>query len=71
MDIFLRTIAIIIEVIILAVIAYAVLSGARLTVFDLGIKTKYNRIIVMALIAVGVIFLIFFIAHLTAFYPPV
>ena len=71
MDIFLRTIAIIIEVIILAVIAYAVLNGARLTVFDLGIKTKYDKIIVMALIAVGVIFLVFFVAHLTTFYPPV
>lgn len=71
MDIFLRTIAIVIEVIILAVIAYAVLNGARLTVFDLGIKTKYNKIIVMALIAVGVIFLVFFIAHLTTFYPSV
>ncbi len=69
MDIFLRTIAIIIEVLILAVIAYVVLNGVRLTVFDLGIKAKYNKAIAMAFIAVGVIVLIFFIAHLTTFYP--
>ena len=69
MDIFLRTIAIIIEVLILAVIAFAVLSAVRLTAFDLGIKTRYNKVIVMALIVVGAIFVIFFIAHLTNFYP--
>jgi len=69
MDIFLRTIAIIIEVLILAVIAYVVLNGVRLTVFDLGIKAKYNKAVAMALIAVGIIVLIFFIAHLTTFYP--
>ena len=71
MDIFLRTIAIIIEVLILAVIAYAVLNGVRLTVFDLGIKTKYNKVVAMALIVGGIIFLIFFIAHLTTFYPTI
>jgi hypothetical protein len=71
MDVFLRTIAIIIEVLILAVIAYALFSGARLTLFDLGLKTKYNKVIVMALTAVGIILLIFFIAHLTTFYPAI
>jgi len=69
MDIFLKTIAIIIEVLILAVIAYVVLNGVRLTVFDLGIKAKYNKIVTTALIAVGFILLVFFIAHLTTFYP--
>ena len=71
MDIFLRTIAIIIEVLILGVIAYAVLNGVRLTAFDLGVKAKYSRPMTMALIAVGVIVLIFFIAHLTTFYPEI
>jgi succinate dehydrogenase/fumarate reductase cytochrome b subunit len=71
MDIFLRTIAIIIEVLILAVVAYAVLNGVRLTIFDLGIRTKYGRIVAMALTAVGIILLIFFIAHLTTFYPSI
>ncbi len=71
MDIILRIVAIIVEVLILGVIAYAVLNGVRLTVLDLGIKSKYNRIISVALIAVGIIFLIFFVAHLTTFYPTI
>ena len=71
MDIFLRIIAIIIEVLILGVITYAVLNGARLTVFDLGVRTKYNRVVGMALIAVGIILMVFFIAHLTTFYPAI
>ena len=71
MDMFLRIVAIIIEVLILLAIAYVVLNGLRLTVFDLGIKAKYNKVVAMALIAVGIIFLIFFIAHLTTFYPTI
>ncbi len=71
MDIFLRTIAIIIEVLILAAITCAVLYGVRLTASDLGIAPKYGRAIVLALLAVGFIVVIFFIAHLTTFYPAV
>ena len=71
MDIFLRTIAIIIEVLILAVIAYVVLNGVRLSAFDLGIGPKYSKAIAMMLIAVGFIIMIFFIAHLTTFYPAI
>jgi len=71
MDIFLRTIAIIIEVLILASITYAVFNGVRLTASDLGIGPKYGKAIVLALLAVGFIVLIFFIAHLTTFYPAV
>ena len=71
MDILLRTIAIIIEVLILAAIAYAVFNGVRLAALDLGIKPKYNKSIVMTLCAAGAIVLIFFIAHLTTFYPGV
>jgi len=71
MDIFLRTIAIIIEVLILAAITYAVLYGVRLTASDLGIGPKYGRAVVLALLAVGIIVIIFFIAHLTTFYPAV
>ena len=71
MDIFLRAIAIFLEVILLGVIAYAVLNGVRLSVFDLGVRPKYNRAVTMALIAVGVILLVFFIAHLITFYPTI
>ena len=71
MDVFLRTVAIIIEVLILAAITYAVLNGARLTIFDLGIKEKYSKVVAMALLTLGIIFIIFFIAHLTSFYPDI
>ena len=69
MDVLIRTIAIIIEVVILAAIVYAMLSGVRLIAFDLGVKPKYNKAIIMALCAGGTIVVVFFIAHLTTFYP--
>jgi succinate dehydrogenase/fumarate reductase cytochrome b subunit len=71
MDIFLRTIAIIIEVLILGAITYAVLNGVRLTASDLGIGPKYGRAVILALLAVGFIIVIFFIANLTSLYPAV
>lgn len=69
MDILIRTIAIIIEVAILAGIAYAILNGVKLIAFNLGIGAKYHKAITGAFMIVGVIVVIFFIAHLTAFYP--
>ena len=71
MDIFLRSMAIFLEVLLLAVIAYAVLNGVRLTIFDLGLGAKYRNAIAMLLLTIGAIILIFFIAHLTAFYPTI
>ena len=71
MDMLLRTIAIIIEVLILAAITYAVLNGVRLAASDLGIGPKYGKAVTLALLAVGFIVVIFFIAHLTTFYPAV
>ena len=69
MDIFLRAIAILIEVVILAAVMYALLRGVNIIAFDLGLGEKYKKFITMALIAVGGIAVIFFIAHLTSFYP--
>jgi hypothetical protein len=71
MDIFLKTIAIFIEALILLVIFYAVAKGTKLTLFELGLKSKYNAVINLAIISLGVIFLVFLIAHLVTFYPPV
>ena len=71
MDVLLRIIAIFLEVILLAVIIYALLNGVRLTAFDLGIGPKYNKIITMAFIVIGIIVVVFFIAHLTTFYPEI
>jgi len=71
MDIFLRTIAIFIEVVILVAIIYCLLTGARLTIFDLGLGSKYKKVVAMALIVAGCIVVLFFIAHLTLFYPTI
>ena len=71
MDLLLRVIAIFIEVVILASILGALLTGVRLTIFDLGIGPKYTKMITMVLVMVGCIIVVFFIAHLTTFYPPV
>ena len=71
MDVLLRTVAIFIEVVLLVVIIYCLLTGVRLTIFDLGIGPKYNKAVTMALVAAGVIVVVFFIAHLIAFYPEI
>ena len=71
MDILLRSIAIAIEVLILMAMFYFILSGARLILFDFGIKQKYSKVITMAFIAVGCVITVFLISHLTTFYPSV
>ena len=71
MDIFLRIIAIVIEVLVLAALFFAVAWGFKLIIADFGVKAKYNIIINLALITVGIIFIAFCVAHLTTFYPPV
>jgi len=67
----LRSIAIFLEVVLLAVITYSVLYGIKLAVLDLGAGAKYNKVLTMAIVALGVIVVIFFIAHLTTFYPEI
>ena len=71
MDVLLRVIAIATEVVILASIMYSLLTGVKLTVFDLGIGLKYKKILTVVLVLLGCIVLVFFIAHLTAFYPTI
>jgi len=67
----LRSIAIFLEVVLLAVITYSVLYGIKLAVLDLGAGAKYNKVLTMAIVALGIIVVIFFIAHLTTFYPEI
>ena len=69
MDIVLRTIAIIVELIILFAVFFFILSGVRLLLFDVGIRQKYSRILAVVLIAVGGVIAVFLISHLSAFYP--
>jgi succinate dehydrogenase/fumarate reductase cytochrome b subunit len=71
MDIFLRVVAIIVEVAILSAITYAILNAIRLTVFDLGVGPKYGKAISLLLVLAGLALVVFFIAHLTTFYPKV
>lgn len=71
MDIFLRTIAIIIEVGILAAIISTIVYGAKLTAFDLGLGPRYQKMIVAVMIMIGSLIVVFFIAHLTSFYPSI
>jgi len=69
MDVLLRTIAVIIEVAILIAVIYVLLSGVKLTAFDLGLGVKYKKMVTAVLIVAGSIVVVFFIAHLTTFYP--
>ena len=71
MDTFLRALAILAEASILAAIIYALLSGVWLTVFDLGLGSKYRKIMAIALVLTGFTAVLFFIAHLISFYPTV
>jgi len=69
MDVFLSVIAVTIEVILLAAITYTLLNAVKLTIFDLGLRPKYNKIINVAFFIVGCLVVVFFIAHLTFLYP--
>lgn len=71
MGVLLRGVAVIFEVSILALICYCFLAGARLTIFDLGLVAKYKKMVTVALVIVGGIVLVFFIAHLTLLYPTI
>jgi succinate dehydrogenase/fumarate reductase cytochrome b subunit len=71
MDQFLRVVAIFLEVAVLSAILYCLLSGVRLILADLGIGPKYGKPIVMTLVAAGSILVVFFIAHLSTFYPTI
>jgi len=71
MDILLRTIAVIVEVAILAAIVYCLLKGVVLIIFDLGISASYKRIVAVALTVAGILMVVFFISHLTSFYPTI
>ena len=71
MDIFLRATAILVEVLILAALIYALLRALQLTVFELGLESKYKKIVVIALVLAGSMAIVFFIAHLISFYPTI
>jgi len=69
MEQFLRVVAVFLEVAVLSAILYCMLNGVRLALLDFGIGPKYSRVIVMALAAAGSLLVVFFVAHLSTFYP--
>ena len=71
MDVFIRAIAIIIEVLIIGAIFYHILAGVRILLLEVGLNAKYSRIVTLGLLIVGVIFGTFLVSHLITFYPPV
>lgn len=64
-----RAIAIVIEVLILMGVIYCLFLAARLTILDVGFDSKYDRFVRWVLGIVGAVVSVFFIAHLTLFYP--
>jgi hypothetical protein len=68
MDVWMRIMSIIIEVFFLTALVVCLLSGTWLTIFDLGLKPKYRRAIMMPLVALGCAAVAFFVAHLISFY---
>ena len=64
-----RTIAIVIEVLILMGVIYCLFLATRLTILDVGFDSKYDRFLRWTLRIVGAVVSAFFIAHLALFYP--
>ena len=66
---FFRTVAIIAEVILLMVVVGGLFSAVVLTTLDFGLDQKYKKFLGLVMTIIGGLALIFFVAHLVAFYP--
>jgi hypothetical protein len=60
-----------VEVIVLMGVIYSLLLGVKLSALDFGLEEKYQRFIERVWVIVGSLGLVFFVAHLVAFYPRV
>jgi hypothetical protein len=69
MESFFRPIAIFVELAILMGMIYALFTGGRLVLLDLGLDPKYSPFIKWVLRIMSILALIFFVAHLITFYP--
>ncbi len=69
METYLRPIAIVVELGILMAVIYSLFAGVMFTLLDLGLDLKYQKFIKLVLVIMGCLALIFFVAHLIAFYP--
>ena len=64
-----RTIAVIVEVIILAGVFWALLNGVRLIVLDLGMGEDYRKMMTVAFGIMEAVLVVWLISHLAIFYP--
>ncbi len=69
MGIYLRPIAILVEIAVLMGVICALFAGVNFTLFDLGLSRKYQKFIRLVLMIICSLALVFLIAHLFAFYP--
>jgi hypothetical protein len=69
METFFRPIAILVELVILMGMVYALFTGGKFVLFDLGLNQNYSPFIKWVLRIMGFLALIFFTAHLITFYP--
>ena len=66
---YLRPIEILVEIIILMAVICSLFAGLNFAAFDLGLNQKYQKFIRLVLMIMGSLALVFFVAHLFAFYP--
>lgn len=64
-----RPLAIVVELAILMAVIYSLFAGFKFAAFDSGLDQKYKPFIERVLMIMGCLALVFFIAHLLAFYP--
>lgn len=69
MESFLRTIAIVIELIIIMGTIFTFFLGLRLALSDLGLNPRYQPFLRLALTTVWIMVMVFFVSHLILFYP--
>ena len=65
----LRPVTIVVEAIILMGVIYSLFLGVKLSALDFGVGEKYQRFIDWVFMIMGCLALVFFVAHLFAFYP--
>jgi hypothetical protein len=64
-----RTIAIIVELTVLMAVIYSLFAGMTFAIFDFGLNRKYYNFIKLAMMIMGCLAFVFFVAHLITFYP--
>lgn len=65
----LRPEAIVVEVIVLMGVIASLFLGVKLSALDFGMGEKYQKFIDWVFVIMGCLALVFFVAHLIAFYP--